>query len=108
VNAAQHELLRLLRAQSLHGSLFIVGDLNQAIYGFRGADPDIMEATFLAEFPDCVTKTLKDNYRCAFDCADDSPEYINNVSQRFLQHLHQLGCLFLNSCQWLCLVAQVH
>ena len=38
LNQAQYELLRLL-APADHTNLFVIGDPNQAIYGFRGAQP---------------------------------------------------------------------
>jgi hypothetical protein len=63
VNAAQYELVHLLKAQATPGSLFLVGDLNQAIYGFRGANPGSMDQGVLADFPGCVTVYMADNYR---------------------------------------------
>lgn len=42
-NTSQAKLARLLRGDSKNGSrvLYAVGDINQSIYGFRHADPDV-------------------------------------------------------------------
>jgi DNA helicase-2/ATP-dependent DNA helicase PcrA len=42
--------------------LLVVGDGNQTIYGFRNADPSLMEK-FRIEQPDTVLLKLEDNYR---------------------------------------------
>lgn len=42
-------------------SLFVVGDARQAIYGFRGADSEIIKR--VAENPDWTTIKLEENYR---------------------------------------------
>ncbi|WP_066636027.1 ATP-dependent helicase [Desulfolucanica intricata] len=58
-NRAQFELLRSL---SVHRNLYVVGDDDQAIYGFRGAtDRFIIE--FSKYFPGAVTYKLEKNYR---------------------------------------------
>jgi DNA helicase II / ATP-dependent DNA helicase PcrA len=43
-------------------NLFVVGDDDQAIYGFRGAFPDILQRV-LADFPLCKVVKLEQNYR---------------------------------------------
>lgn len=58
-NRLQYELLKLLRS---HDNLFVIGDPNQSIYGFRGASGTIFEQ-FKADFPTVETITLTANYR---------------------------------------------
>ena len=49
INAAQYEAVKLLCGGKRN--LFVVGDDDQAIYGFRGSDPAIMRQ-FLKDFPE--------------------------------------------------------
>lgn len=60
INLPQYQLLKLLAQPSDH--LFVVGDDDQAIYGFRGATPGIMKQ-FLDDFPDSRQMLLTENYR---------------------------------------------
>jgi DNA helicase-2/ATP-dependent DNA helicase PcrA len=54
----------MLRAGAPTGSLFVVGDPDQAIYAWRGANPANMQTNFARDFgPGSVTMYLKDNYR---------------------------------------------
>uniref|UniRef100_A0A061QNC8 Atp-dependent dna helicase n=1 Tax=Tetraselmis sp. GSL018 TaxID=582737 RepID=A0A061QNC8_9CHLO len=62
-NEMQYEFVRLLC--SGHGRLFVVGDPDQAIYGWRGAKTENMSSRLERDFPGLVTKHLKDNYRRA-------------------------------------------
>lgn len=61
INQIQYDVIKLL-AEPLR-NLFIVGDDDQSIYGFRGARPDIMQQ-FLKEYPTAETCVLDQNYRC--------------------------------------------
>lgn len=58
-NRLQYEVLQLLRG---HDNLFVIGDPNQSIYGFRGAGGDIFEQ-FVQDFPKTQQVTLHVNYR---------------------------------------------
>ena len=60
VNAVQAEIVRLLRPDGI--GLTCVGDDAQAIYAFRGADPDHLRALSSA-YPDLTVIRLVRNYR---------------------------------------------
>ncbi|MDE0025357.1 MAG: UvrD-helicase domain-containing protein [Spirochaetaceae bacterium] len=62
VNAAQYRLLRLLAGGG--ANLCVIGDPDQAIYGFRGADRRFF-LSFGADFPAAETLRLDRNYRSA-------------------------------------------
>ena len=59
-NAVQYELIRLLSAR--HENLCVVGDADQSIYAFRGAQPSVV-STFTQTFPAAAVVVLEENYR---------------------------------------------
>lgn len=61
VNDTQYQLAR---AWSGHGTLFVIGDPDQAIYGFRGASKDCF-AHLAEDEPECYPVRLTKNYRAA-------------------------------------------
>jgi DNA helicase-2/ATP-dependent DNA helicase PcrA len=62
VDAQQYRLLRLLAGTD--GNLYVIGDPDQAIYGFRGADGAAF-VRFAEDFPSAPTLRLMRNYRSA-------------------------------------------
>ena len=60
VNPLQFELLRAWRGDSK--DIFVVGDPNQAIYGWNGADPNLL-GNFAKREPTATVIRLNDNYR---------------------------------------------
>ncbi len=62
IDAAQYRLLRLLAGDGR--GLTVIGDPDQAIYGFRGADVNLF-LRFESDFPGAVTRHLTRNYRSA-------------------------------------------
>jgi DNA helicase-2/ATP-dependent DNA helicase PcrA len=61
VNRAQYEIVRSLAPEHGEG-LFIIGDPDQAIYGFRGADRRFF-TTFREAYPAACPVRLRTNYR---------------------------------------------
>lgn len=60
VNFAQYQFANLISAK--HGNMTIVGDDDQSIYGWRGADVSLM-LRFSSDHPNAKVITLAQNYR---------------------------------------------
>jgi DNA helicase-2/ATP-dependent DNA helicase PcrA len=60
VNHAQYTWLRLLAVE--HGRIFVVGDDDQAVFGWRGSDIGYIRR-FTCDFPEAVTFRLEENFR---------------------------------------------
>jgi uncharacterized protein (TIGR00375 family) len=60
IDETQHRLRRLLAGDG-HG-LTVIGDPDQAIYGFRGSDVSLF-LRFSADYPDATVRQLSQNYR---------------------------------------------
>ena len=80
INLAQYEVIRLLSGEGQN--LTVVGDDDQSIYGFRGADPSIMKK-FLDDFPKAQTVMLDKNYRSAKSIVRFSMQVIKENNNRF-------------------------
>ena len=65
INFSQYLLLRLLAPGGSAGpSLCVIGDPNQAIYGFRGSDKKYIDR-FLYDYPEAGVFRLSKSFRCA-------------------------------------------
>lgn len=60
VNRVQFEIIKKLTGED--GNLFVVGDMNQSIYGFNGSELEIM-ANFTEHFPESEVIDVNENYR---------------------------------------------
>jgi superfamily I DNA/RNA helicase len=63
INLAQYRLIRQLASGELP-NLFAIGDPNQAIYGFRGADVGFINS-FLRDYAQATVLELPRSYRCS-------------------------------------------
>jgi DNA helicase-2/ATP-dependent DNA helicase PcrA len=74
-NRAQYELTKLLAAS--HKNLAVVGDDDQSIYNFRGADlRNILE--FEKDYPSCKVIKLEQNYRSTQIILDGAYHVVSN------------------------------
>ncbi|MFZ5917098.1 MAG: ATP-dependent helicase [Chloroflexota bacterium] len=84
-NTAQYELVRLLG--SGHRSVFVVGDEDQSIYRFRGADYRNV-ARFRQDFAEARVILLEQNYRSTQTILDVANAVIAGNLYRTPKHLH--------------------
>ena len=83
-NLLQYEVLKQLTYPD--GNLYVVGDDDQSIYGFRGARPDILKA-FEREYFNVTVMKLSQNFRCPAIIVRNSAEVIKANKNRFDKEL---------------------
>ena len=87
-NHCQYRLIRLLAGDE--GSVFAVGDPDQSIYRWRGADiANILD--FAKDYPDCRELPLTQNYRSTQNILDAANALIANNSSRRPKDLFTTG-----------------
>ncbi|MGA2435498.1 MAG: UvrD-helicase domain-containing protein [Bryobacteraceae bacterium] len=78
-NRSQYELMRLLT--EIHQDVCVVGDEDQSIYSWRGADiRNILD--FEQDFPKALTIRLEQNYRSTKNILDAASKVVSNNTQR--------------------------
>ena len=80
VNQAQYDVVRMLAAPQ--DNLFVVGDDDQSVYGFRGAKPGIM-MEFMKDYPKARQILLDVNYRSSGYIVKGALRVIENNKIRF-------------------------
>ena len=84
-NKVQYEFVRILAAPQ--NNVFAVGDEDQAIYAFRGADyRNVLR--FREDYPDPVVILLEQNYRSTQNILDVARAVIDNNRNRTPKALH--------------------
>ena len=79
MNDLQFHIVKMLAVSK---NVFAVGDDDQSIYGFRGANPDIM-LDFPKEYKDCRVIKLCTNYRSCKSIVEQSSKLIRCNEKRF-------------------------
>ncbi len=87
-NTIQYAWLRVLAGQT--GQVFVVGDDDQAIYGWRGARVENVQH-FLRDFPGAKTIRLEQNYRSTGTILNAANAIIANNPQRLGKKLWTAG-----------------
>lgn len=91
INDVQYRIVKEIAGKN--PNLFIVGDDDQSIYGFRGARPDIMKK-FMLDYPHAKQLLLDTNYRCHEQIVQDSLQVISVNENRFekkIKAVHREG-----------------
>ena len=84
INRLQYETVCMLAEPE--NNLFIVGDDDQSINGFRGAKPGIM-LSFPKRFPDTKQIVLGVNYRCSDEIMKAAERLIGKNNERYEKHI---------------------
>lgn len=88
INQRQYDIVKLLALPE--NNLFVVGDDDQSIYGFRGSKPELMK-DFLHNYPDCKQVLLDINYRSVPQIVEASQKVIAQNKNRFSKELRAVN-----------------
>ena len=84
INRIQYDIIRMLAKPQ--DNLFVVGDDDQSIYGFRGARPELM-LRFPKDYPKAKQVLLNYNYRSQEKIVQAAGNVIANNKKRFLKEI---------------------
>ncbi|MCX6235400.1 MAG: UvrD-helicase domain-containing protein [Bacteroidetes bacterium] len=79
INHSQYQLVRLLM-NAEQSNLCVIGDPNQAIYGFRGADVRFIK-NFVQDYPATKVYKLVKSYRCSDNILQVSHNVIHQTNE---------------------------
>jgi len=83
LNHGQYRIIKALAPpDNTNNNLFIIGDPDQSIYGFRGSDVKYF-ARFNRDYNDAKVITLTKNYRSTETILETSYQIIKNINYAF-------------------------
>ena len=85
IDKAQYQLIRYLTC--IHDNVYVVGDPDQTIYTWRGADVNII-MNFIKDYKDTKTITLDENYRSTNYILCGANSLIKNNKMRVEKNLY--------------------
>ena len=88
IDLRQYEILKLLAGE--RANVFCVGDDDQSIYSFRGAEPEVMKR-FVGDYGNVEKVMLSVNYRCPLQVVRHAGRLIGHNSDRFSKELRSNG-----------------
>ena len=88
INRLQFEIIKMLSYPQ--NNIFIVGDDDQSIYGFRGSHPELM-FEFEEYYSDSKKMNLSDNYRSTKQIVKMANRLIVNNNKRFEKDIKAVG-----------------
>ena len=88
INQVQYDVIRMLA--SPEDNLFVVGDDDQSIYGFRGARPGVMRQ-FMKDYPGARTVLLDINYRSTGNIVKSALRVIGRNRNRYDKKIRALA-----------------
>ena len=84
-NVVQYNIIKLL--SGYHKNIFVVGDEDQCIYGWRGANIENIK-NFINDYENCKIFKLEQNYRCSKNILDLANKLIQKNTERIPKTLY--------------------
>lgn len=84
INKIQYDVVKMLAQPE--NNLFVVGDDDQSIYGFRGSKPEIM-MNYEKDYPDTRKVNLDTNYRSTANIVNAAKNVISHNKIRFNKNI---------------------
>ena len=86
IDDLQFEIVKLIAPPATHPNITVVGDDDQSIYAFRGANPQIM-LDFEKTYPGTEKVFLDINYRSGAEITEIAMRFIAHNKARFNKHI---------------------
>ena len=77
----QHHIIRMLAGPEGSGNVFMVGDEDQSIYGYRGAFPEAL-LSFTVDYPNARVLKMETNYRSGEEIVSAASKFVGHCKGR--------------------------